>query len=1203
MVPGLQPPPPPVVFVMTPHCPLCGRPERPAAVVHGPSGHAHYPGFSCTSPRPLSATCRTELADRSSSDVTGVLAPKMIPVSLTTGERSCFSSAVVPVAPPPHTAAARWFLDRPTPPLVPTILYCNNLGGVETKTEDLENHLLSMDIGYGLYQETWSDHNLRHSIPRRYGYVISRTQGAGTGFLILWAWALIKGPSTPHVAMDCTDWFAVVVETTRYGALLLVSIHLRPHYSFAEKKGVLQAVKQLITLLRPQATIMGGDFNCEAFGDTSPLYYALRSATLFQDFHLAHPPGTFTNWTVVHGVQRCTGIDHILTSPNVPPLHSTLLPSHSTHMGLVTTMDTHDPAAQPFHWKRFKWRLLEPARATQLSGLIDAVWAWVTLYPAPPDHYVCAMWHYASSIVPRPPSAATVMKRLRALTPPLSQTRLQELSRVLRETVAERGRERLAVTLAKVVVTGTTRSALRLPAQPLKPLSRIAPNPRTTLSTPDALKAEIDTQAAMNVQHRHLVLDDHWLHAHTDPQCWEPFFNLVLDLPVRVLLQFLRLGLQPQVPEDRKAYCNRLSSDPVLSDHLMQPSISRPGSWATAVDNIPRRLLQPGGFGLSAGVLASRRQAWLGLPSLSTMPVQYGIYKGKTPNDRKKPPNLMTSYRPVVAESPVTGAEAHAAKSKLDRTLEASALYPPDYFAYRDELRAAELALVSCAACTSSLEVYGSVARCGWDESDAYLRKQRDHVQPLCCRLSPAWNYGEWAAGFYSQLCIRVVSADGLTPGYTPEEGYSQGNPFSANGYQGASVLASSSLPFPKHIRIPPWPSPTALPINRVCYSDDRAFFEPTIARVSIIAGECVRATLHTNGVPNMDNLEFSYHTLDAGLPQPATVEVPRFKTRTLPAPPLIVGIPIFHTLKPADKLSDLLHTFRSVYHSTRDKPMSPLFMVRSFVAFALSRWDFVFSGVLAPPDWHHDLQVYAHKAYRAAFALPPWTGNAFLHLPLHAGGVGCPSLPLRNLSLLAMTYLHASVSRNPLSRASAVYLLDTMAPFSEGMALRTALATLRTRVHTHPFPHLHDMRVHAHVASDHPLLDVLWVVTDGALAGHRVGGGIVFYSPLLGVLRSYSFGVSVVVATSADAEWLAKLVVRSLLRGWDGQASFLADATASMHCGYTKAPPPPLPPSSTTSSDSWSPPRWGPKSFGCERNTTQVTHTRWRCSSGKLTC
>ena len=515
------------------------------------------------------------------------------------------------------------------------------------------------------------------------------------------------------------------------------------------------------------------------------------------------------------------------------------------------------------------------------------------------------------------------------------------------------------------------------------------------------------------------------------------------------------------------------------------------------------------------------------------------------------PRPLSATCRAEVARSPATGSEAHAAKTKLDRTLEASALYPP-------ELRAAELALVSRAACTSSLEVYGSVARCGWDESDAYLRKQRDHVQPLCTRLSPAWNYGEWAAGFYSQLRIRVVSADGLTQGYTPEEGYAQGNTFSANGYQGGSVLASSALPFPRHIHIPPWPSPAAIPVNRVSYSDDGAFFEPTIALVSDVATECVRATLHTDGVPNMDKLEFSYHTLSAaGLPRPEIVDVPRFKTRTLPIPPLIVGIPIFHTLKPTDKLNDLLRAFRTVYHFICDKSMAPLLMIRSFIAFALSRWDFVFSGLLASPDWLQDMHVYARRAYRTAFSLPLWTCNAFLHLPLHAGGVGCPSLPLRNLCLLTLTYLHASVSRNPLSPASAAYLLATHAPFSKGQALRTSLATLHTRVHTHPFPHLHDMRVHTHIASDLPMPGDLWIVTDGALTGHRLGGGIVFFHPQLGVLKSFSFGIHVVAATSADAEWLAKLVARDLLQDWDGQAFFLADDTASMHCAFTKAPPP----------------------------------------------
>ena len=122
----------------------------------------------------------------------------------------------------------------------------------------------------------------------------------------------------------------------------------------------------------------------------------------------------------------------------------------------------------------------------------------------------------------------------------------------------------------------------------------------------------------------------------------------------------------------------------MLSDELMVPSNSRAGSWSTAVDNVPRRLIQPGGFGLCASVLASRRQAWLGVPSLLSMPIQYGIYKGKMPNNRrKKPPNITTSYRPVEPESPVTGSEAHTAKTKLHRTLEASA--------YRSELKAAEL--------------------------------------------------------------------------------------------------------------------------------------------------------------------------------------------------------------------------------------------------------------------------------------------------------------------------------------------------------------------------------------------------------------------------------------------------------------------------------------------------------------------------------
>ena len=486
----------------------------------------------------------------------------------------------------------------------------------------------------------------------------------------------MKGPSVPYVVMDEVDWFAVVIETSRYGALLLVSVHLRPHYSFAEKKAVLRAIHSLILLLRPQATIIGGDFNCEAYSDTSPLYYALRSTSLFHSFHLAHPPGTLTSWTVVDGVPRSTGIDHILTSANIPPHHSSLLPSSSTHMGLIVTIDVHDSTAQPFHWKRLRWRLLDDPTARLLSSLVGVVWAFLTLYPSTPDLFTRAMWHYASAMVPRPPTSDVVIRRLQALTPTLSWEQLDQLSQVLRDTVAERGRERLAVTLARVTVTGATRSALRLKSQPLKPLSLIAPNPTMSLRNPEDRKAEIDAQAAANVQNRHLRLDMDWLRTPANPRCWERFFDPDLDLPIGLILQFLQRHLQPGSLNDRDAYCTRVSAEPVLSDLQMVQSITRHGSWASACDNTPRKVLQCGGFGVCSGVVASRRQSWLGAHSLSAMPLQYGLYKGKVRRDAKKPPHLMTSYRPVVAESPVTGSEAHWAKRKKDCTLEASGLYP-----------------------------------------------------------------------------------------------------------------------------------------------------------------------------------------------------------------------------------------------------------------------------------------------------------------------------------------------------------------------------------------------------------------------------------------------------------------------------------------------------------------------------------------------
>ena len=164
-----------------------------------------------------------------------------------------------------------------------------------------------------------------------------------------------------------------------------------------------------------------------------------------------------------------------------------------------------------------------------------------------------------------------------------------------------------------------------------------------------------------------------------------------------------------------------------------------------------------------------------------------------------------------------------------------------------------------------------------------------------------------------------------------------------------------------------------------------------------------------------------------------------------------------------------------------------------------------MFLAVRSPPKWQNELQVYAHKVYRSAYSV------SFLHLPLHAGGPGCPSLPVCNLSLLFQSYLEASISWNPLSWAAVTYLLDSPAPFSEGHELRCCLAFLRTRVRAHPFPHIHHATVHCDACQALPLPDVVWVITDSALTSEALGGGIVLFHPLLGVLHTYSFGFLVV--------------------------------------------------------------------------------------------
>ena len=106
------------------------------------------------------------------------------------------------------------------------------------------------------------------------------------------------------------------------------------------------------------------------------------------------------------------------------------------------------------------------------------------------------------------------------------------------------------------------------------------------------------------------------------------------------------------------------------------------------------------------------------------------------------------------------------------------------------------------------------------------------------------------------------------------------------------------------------------------------------------------------------------------------------------------------------------------------------------------------------------------------------------------------------------LAYLQASDRRNPLSWAAATYLLNSHAPSSRGP--RTALAVdLPTRACTHA-PSTTSMMspfTARPTLETNTVLETLWVVTDGALTAHALGGGIVLLHLRQGILCKYLCG------------------------------------------------------------------------------------------------
>ena len=203
-------------------------------------------------------------------------------------------------------------------------------------------------------------------------------------------------------------------------------------------------------------------------------------------------------------------------------------------------------------------------------------------------------------------------------------------------------------------------------------------------------------------------------------------------------------------------------------------------------------------------------------------------------------------------------------------------------------------------------------------------------------------------------------------------------------------------------------------------------------------------------------------------------------------------------------------------------------------------------------------LQAKTHKVYRNALGIPTWADSRLMQLPMRLGGMGAPNLGQRTLVRICTTYLQASLGRNVLAQAAAMYLLTEADGKSEGSALRDRLTDIGIEIHPDVTATLRaaPMEVHGDVAALYAE-DELYCIYDGSHSGSDLGCGVVFWSPRRGVMLTVSFGLRAAGSHSTDAEWLAKLAGLILLPGWRGTMHLVTDSTASlMHC-LTRGPRP----------------------------------------------
>ena len=151
------------------------------------------------------------------------------------------------------------------------------------------------------------------------------------------------------------------------------------------------------------------------------------------------------------------------------------------------------------------------------------------------------------------------------------------------------------------------------------------------------------------------------------------------------------------------------------------------------------------------------------------------------------------------------------------------------------------MVLSTRASVLRALELSGVCADAEWDESDAYLRNQREDDEELLRLLPGVWNFGSWCDAFYSRQRIQPVTDEGLAPSYSPGEGREQGDSFAGEGFQALQCVLNTCMLTGASLYIPDVLRPGhSLPMEHQAYSDDRRFQSDTMTWVVALVTRCM---------------------------------------------------------------------------------------------------------------------------------------------------------------------------------------------------------------------------------------------------------------------------------------------------------------------------------------------------------------------------